>query len=180
MTRECYAEKAKEVFEDTCLNITCLSRPYLGSPVGSEEFVCEFMSSKVDGWIEEMARLGEIELSQPHAVFSALTKSMNRWTFMCRTVPCSQQFMEKIESCVQRVLLPVLLGGRCGTKVRRMVSLPARLGGIGIRNCVLAAPMDYEESVMLCTLIIEQLVSREYAYDYESECRQMDMKNKIV
>ena len=56
----------------------------MGSPVGSEEFVCEFVSSKIDGWIEEMARLGEIGLSQPHAVFSALTKGlMNRWTFMC-------------------------------------------------------------------------------------------------
>ena len=33
---------------------------------------------------------------------------------------------------MQRVLLLVLLGGRCGPKVRRMVSLPARLSGLGI------------------------------------------------
>ena len=31
------------------------------------------MSSKVDGWVDEIVGLGEIGLSQPHAVFSALT-----------------------------------------------------------------------------------------------------------
>ena len=32
----------------------------------------------------------------------------------------------------------------------------------------------------ICTSIIEQLVSRGYVNDYECQCRQMDMKNKIV
>ena len=45
---------------------------------------------------------------------------------------------------------------------------------------MLVAPIDYEESVMLCTPTIEQLVSRGYAYDYECQCRKMDLKNKIV
>ena len=46
---------------------------------------------------------------------------------MCTTV---------YESALQNVLLPVLLGRRYGLKVRRIVSLLARRGGLGIRDCL--------------------------------------------
>lgn len=88
--------------------------------------------------------------------------------------------MEAIESAIQKVLLPVLFGGRHGPKIRRVVSLPARLGGLGIRDCGLSAQREYENSVNLCSPIIEQVLSRKYVYDWESECQQMEIKKMVA
>ena len=93
----------------------------MGSPVGSEEFVCEFMSSKVDGWIEEMARLGEIGLSQPHAVFSG---------HLCVELSLVHNSLWRKSSLVCKESFCRCFWEVGGPKVRRMVALPARLGGL--------------------------------------------------
>ncbi len=88
VTKEGLETEATEVFDGCGINVTCTGRPYLGSPIGTDEFVAECMESKVNGWIEEINRMGEIGLSQPHAMFAALTHGlMSRWFFICRTVP---------------------------------------------------------------------------------------------
>ena len=48
VTKEQHLSQARSVFGSTDVNITSHGRPYLGVPLGSEEFVQEFVSQKVE------------------------------------------------------------------------------------------------------------------------------------
>lgn len=56
------------------------------------------------------------------------------------------------------------------------MSLPARLGGLSIRDCVADASREYECSVLLCSPIIDELVLKKYGYDYDCEIKQRKVK----
>lgn len=107
VTKEDFEAEANKIFDGCGINITCAGRPYLGSPIRTDDYVFEFMESKVNGWVDEIGRISEIGLSQPHAAFAALTHGlMSRWSFICRTVPGAEQYMKRVETEVQRRILP--------------------------------------------------------------------------
>ena len=54
---------------------------YLGAVIGSQEYVEEYVSSKVRAWSSSINVLSDIAKSQPQAAFSALTHGLlNKWT----------------------------------------------------------------------------------------------------
>ena len=64
------------------------SRPYLGTVIGSQEYVEEYVSSKVWEWLSSRNILSDIAKSQPHAAFSALTHDLlSKWTYLSQFVP---------------------------------------------------------------------------------------------
>ena len=44
----------KEEHVDTNINITNYGRPYLGAPIGSSEFVHQFVADRVNQWTQEL------------------------------------------------------------------------------------------------------------------------------
>ncbi len=54
----------------------------------------------------------------------------------------------------------MLLSGRSSGEVRKLVALPARLGGLGIRDCAMESSREYECSVLLCSPIMDELVMK--------------------
>ena len=51
VVKECVKPEARKLFGGTDISITIKGRPYLGSPVGSQSYVDDFVCSKVDAWI---------------------------------------------------------------------------------------------------------------------------------
>ena len=49
VVKESYLSTAKQVFQDTGVNVTTEGRPYLGAPLGTEEFTTKYMSEKLSG-----------------------------------------------------------------------------------------------------------------------------------
>ena len=49
-------ELACQVFADISINITAEGRPYLGAAIGTPSFIADYVSKKVNVWIEELAR----------------------------------------------------------------------------------------------------------------------------
>lgn len=50
ITKDLLLVKAKEIFHDTQVNITSQGRPHLGTSLGSQEFVDQFITEKVNQW----------------------------------------------------------------------------------------------------------------------------------
>ena len=73
ITKDSLLVKAKEIFHDTQVNITSQGRPHLGAPLGSQEFVDQFITEKVNQWKEELKLLVDVAKTQPHAAFAAFT-----------------------------------------------------------------------------------------------------------
>ena len=73
---------AEEIFAGAGVNMTCEGRPYLGSPLRTEDYVNE---NKVEVWSSELTLLSSIALGQPHAAFAAYTHGLqSKWSFLSR------------------------------------------------------------------------------------------------
>ena len=115
--------------------------------MGSSNYVSDFLSEKVERWTEEIDMVSKIANSQPHAAYAALTHGlMSRWSFICRTVPHIQKFLEKLEDKLSSELIPKLTGRPPPGPVERSIfALPARLGGLGICDLIQRPTQDFED-----------------------------------
>ena len=78
---------ARDLIRDTDVNITTEGRPYLGAPLGSQQYVEGFIRSKLNLWKKAILSLTDIASSQPHAAYAAFTRGLsNLWLFLYRTI----------------------------------------------------------------------------------------------
>ena len=78
-TKDSCLERARDIFQDSQINITSKGRLYLGAAVRSEEFTNSFVTEKVQQWREELARLAAIAKS--HATRGI--HSLHTWLYIC-------------------------------------------------------------------------------------------------
>ena len=65
------SNKAEVLFAGTDVKQTSEGRPYLGSAIGSNSYIRQFVEEKVRGWSADVTQLAKIAQSQPHAAYSA-------------------------------------------------------------------------------------------------------------
>ena len=88
-------------FGDTDINLTTEGHRYLGSVIGSSNFVACFVEKKVSDWVDQIIKLKSIALSQPHAAFSAFTHGLSsKWTYFLRTVPNVKNYFQPLEDTI--------------------------------------------------------------------------------
>ena len=78
ITKEQYLPQARELFQESEVNITPHGRPYLGARLGTDKFCVESVQKKVMEWQEELALLADIATNQPHATYAAARKVLDR------------------------------------------------------------------------------------------------------
>ena len=72
----------------------------MGAALGSSDFIKSYVNGKVKEWSDELSKLSEISLTQPHSAYSALTHGLlGRWTFLSRTLPGIGDLFSPLESC---------------------------------------------------------------------------------
>ena len=60
VTKDTHLENARNIFQDTQVNITSDGRAYLGSAIGSDEFTNSFVIEKVHQWKKELTQLVDV------------------------------------------------------------------------------------------------------------------------
>ena len=153
---------ARSVFEDTGIQFTTEGRRYLGAAIGTSDFVKSYVSDKVKEWSDELSKLSEIGLTQPHAAYSALTHGLlGRWIFLSRTLSGIGELFSPLEQTIRAYLLPAL-SGKCAFSdaERQLISLPSRLGGLGITDPCVSSAFQFDASQRvtgpLVSLLLEQ------------------------
>ena len=97
ITKEQHLSQAKELFQDSEINITLQGRPYLGTSLGSEEFCDQFVKMKVMEWQEELTLLAKIATSQPHATYAAFIHGfIHKFTYLSRTNPNKDHLLQPL------------------------------------------------------------------------------------
>ena len=127
-------ETAHSVFVDTDINITSKGHQYLGSPIGLEHFISNFIQHKISEWVIQLEKLTNVAQTQPYASYSALTHGFfNKIVYPCRTTPGVHEYIHQLEDCLRMKLIPVLTGRNAvNDSVHSLLSLPACLGGLGL------------------------------------------------
>ena len=159
-------QRASEIFQDTGVNITLEGRPYLGSAIGTTSYVRQLVREKVQEWVKNIKSLSEVATSEPHAAFYGYINGISkRWLFLMRTTPEISDLLQPIEDALKVHLLPSLVGRQITDQERKIFSLPAKYGGLGIANPVEIADAEFQASrkvtMSLANTINNQLSSFE-------------------
>ena len=99
--------------------------------------------------------------SQPHAAFAVFTHGLSStWTFVQRVLEADDSLFAPMEEIIQQRLLPALTGqSALGDATRDLLALPARLGGLGVRNPVSTAPHEYSTSCKVMAALTGALLA---------------------
>lgn len=131
--------------------------------IGSQEYQKEYVDEKVSEWVSEIAQLAEFAATELQACYSAYMFGLkHRWTYFLRTIPDSQDLIEPLESAISHVLIPAITGRKCNQLERDVLSLPARLGGLGLGNPLIEAPREYKTSAATTAPLVEQIKAQQH------------------
>ncbi len=134
ITKSDFLSTATTLFQDTEVRNTTKGRPYLGSPIETEEFIRSYTSEKVNDGAQELELLATFGKTQPHAAYSALTHGLtSKWAYLSRTTPNIGPMLQPLETRIRSILTPTLTNRPpLNDYERELFALPARLGGIGL------------------------------------------------
>ena len=181
VTKEEYLDKANNIFADSGVNVTSNGRPYLGAPIGSEQFIEDFTKSKVESWMSKITLLSEIAKSQPHAAFAALTHGLlSKWTYYSRVVPNISHLLKPLDNVIQNELIPALTGRPPSNELEsKLFAIPARLGGLGIRLPSQNADREHSASTTITSMLKDQILDQCKEYNYDIICDLISNKKYI-
>ena len=134
VTKQGRFDEASNTFAGSGVNVTLDGRPYLGAVIGSQEYVEEYVSSKVRAWSSSINILRNIAKSQPQAAFSALTHGLlNKWTYLSRVVPDISHLLVPLDDVLRTNLIPAITGWSPPNDLEcDLFAIPARQGGLGL------------------------------------------------
>ena len=157
--REFYDEAVK-TFESTGIKVTLTGERHLGAVIGSQECRKEYINGKINEWIKDVEQLSRFAKEEPQLAYSAYTKAISmRWCFVQRTIPNSKDYFIPLEETIREELIPAIVGRKVTDLERKLISLPVRLGGLGINNPTLSADVEFHNSSFVTqnlTALIEQ------------------------
>ena len=155
-------EEAKQIFENTDVQISTNGQRHLGAAIGTREFIKAYATQKIANWVKETENLTTLARTNPHAAYAALTHGViGKWLNFMRTIDISSSVFQPLEDAIHHQLIPALTGKvSSSSEVRKLLSLPARLGGLNIANPVEIAESQQRASkaitLPLKNMIVEQ------------------------
>ena len=95
-----------------------------------------------------MELLAKIAVIEPQSAYCAFTAGFkHKVTYTMRTIPDICQHLQKLDQYVEKVFIPALIDGHIPNNVeRKLLSLPVKLGGMGIVIFADIAKTEYQNS----------------------------------
>ena len=120
-----HRQLAEEVFAGSGVKITSEGERHMGAVIGSKEFKEQYVSNKVQKWVEDIEELSKIAKDEPQLVYSSFTKAIcHRWTYVQRTIPDIEQLFQPLEDAIRSKLIPALIGRDVSDIERRIFAMP--------------------------------------------------------
>ena len=124
----------KELFKDTKIKITNSGKRFLGSVIGTFTFKKQYVDEIVSQWISEIEVLSQIAKVEPQAAYCCFTTGFkHNVTYLMRTTPNINEELRRLDDAINNKLTPSFMENKlCGKDRRLLLSLPTKLGGMGI------------------------------------------------
>ena len=159
-------EKAIEIFSGTGVQITTDGERHMGAVIGSPEFKESYVTNKVKKWVQDIEELSQIAQDEPQAVYASFTKAIcHRWTYVQRTIPDIDDLFQPLEDAIREKLIPSLIGRKISDIERRILALPVRYGGMGIRNPTQAS-IEFSASTKITRNLSNVIYNQEADFDH--------------
>ncbi|XP_066914550.1 uncharacterized protein [Clytia hemisphaerica] len=153
-------EQAQEKFAGTDIKITSDGERHLGAVIGTDENKSQYINQKIDDWTQEINLLAEIAATYPQAAYSAYVSSyQHKLTYFLRTIPTINDELKRVDEAVRHRLIPSLTGGRIiNDQEKKMLSLPPRLGGMGLKIYAEESSHDHRDSMSATVALQNQIL----------------------
>ena len=77
-----YLALAQRIFDGTGIQITSAGQPYLGAPIGSQDFITDYTQNHISQWVQSLSQLSSIAATQPHAAYAVLVHGLSsKWNY---------------------------------------------------------------------------------------------------
>ena len=166
------------------MNITTQGKKHLGAVIGHPTYKNEFVSELVEKWTAQIKALAEIAAFEPHAAYTAFTSCIrHRYSFYFRTIPNIANLVQPLEDAIRLCLIPALTEGRhVSGDERNLLSLPPRLGGMGLISPVQICDQEHTFSkcatATLTNAIIDQQKDLPESFAETSKLARQDTRLK--
>ncbi|KAL5502871.1 hypothetical protein EMCRGX_G009716 [Ephydatia muelleri] len=149
-------DAAKALFGELGIKIVSGHR-FLGGFVGEKDEVHDFVLEKVTTWTSGVNKLAEAAEFYPQAAFAALSKRMQfQWSYLQRVVPDCDSCFEVLRNALSDIFWPAVLQGTISDSEKKLFTLPARHGGMGIHDPLLTAA-SFTNSRKCTALIVDAI-----------------------
>ena len=181
VTKENCLSEATAAFTDTEVKVTSVGRPYLGAALGTDEYTQSLVESKVQQWSKEIEHLATIAYTQPHAAHAAFTHGMtSKWSYLTRTIPDIGPLLQPLEAIIRTKLAPALTSRPPPNDTeRKLLALPARLGGIALSNPIQATDTEFLASTKITEPLKNAILQQHFQYTDEVVADQLKAKKDV-
>jgi hypothetical protein len=151
--------------KDSGVEIITTGTRHLGAAVGTEAYKQGYVKKKVDAWIKCVKTLATIAATEPHAAYSAYTHCLqSQWTFLCRAMHGSPLLFQPLEDTIRTVFIPALLRREVNDLERDLLSLPARMGGMGITKPPDECHISHSNSLYVSAPLVRLVQRQEFEF----------------
>jgi len=99
-----YLASAQHIFDDTGIQIMSASWPYLGVPLGSQDFITDYTQDHISQWFQGLSQLSSITVTQSNAAFAVLMHGfLSKWNYYLRTTPNINDQLSPLELAIRQV-----------------------------------------------------------------------------
>lgn len=78
--------------------------------IGTQEFMSNFVTQKVEEWVAEMKILSRIACMDPQSTLSGFTHGLRgRYTYIMRSISRIESLLKPLKDCTRTCLSPVLM-----------------------------------------------------------------------
>ena len=181
LTKEDHLHVAQELFAAHKIDVTTSGHQYLGSAIGDESFLDTFLQRKVQKWISQIHTLSQVAATEPHAAYCGFTHGLkNTWSYLMRTTPGSCDAFTPLEDIIRNEFIPALTGkSAISDQERELLSLPCRLGGLGIPDFTKLSSSYYQVSQDICSPVVNLILESQHVLRKDTSAEQRRIKQRV-
>ena len=134
--------------------------------------------------MNELEYLSKYAETQPHAAFAAFTHGLSsKWTYLLRVINWEENqlddILESLKKIIQSRFIPALTGqSPPGENTRKLLALPARLGGLGLINPAASAKEERAASHQISAPLVDRIIDQNHQLD-DCHLVQQNIKRRI-
>ncbi len=146
-----FEREAKDAFGD--LGVTVVSgHRLLKGFIGDADGRRDYIQKKVTTWCDCIEKLSTNGVA-------AVTKSLQfEWAYYDRVLSGCADAFQPLEELIETKLLPAIFGGGVENKERILFALPARTGGLGLRDPTTTASLACETSRSATKVVTDAII----------------------
>ena len=94
-------------------------------------------------------------------------------TYFMRTLPDIEDLLEPLERAISDVLIPSLTEHNCSVAERKLLALPARMGGLGMTNPTESAESEYSASIKMSAPLVDKIMAQSHETPDDADVRRL-------